>query len=159
MGAATGAKGSVTVIRALSPDEKARPLAGYQRFELGKLDDRMNGQGPAGLWGKVAERLPGQLRSKGIPDRASGKTAVINGTLLHYEGSGAMGLALGPTEFAVARVELADKASGKVLGVANCVGRTNERVNMGLDKKAEGLAKAIAEWIDQNYPTEGRTNE
>ena len=55
-------------------------------------------------------------------------------------------------EFAVARVEFVDKDSGKVLGRSSCVGRTTERVNLGVGKKAEGLAKAIVKWIDARYP-------
>jgi prophage DNA circulation protein len=63
----------------------------------------------------------------------------------------------GPFEEVVARVELVDKASGTVLGVANCIGRSNTSVNKGVNKKAEGLSKAIAIWIGRSYPKSMKT--
>jgi len=60
--------------------------------------------------------------------------------------------AFGPLEEAVCEVQLVDKASGEVIGNATCVGRSTATVNQGLDKKAQGLAKAIVDWIKSNRP-------
>ncbi len=76
--------------------------------------------------------------------------------MLHYEDSSVVGKALGPLEFVVARVQFVDKDSGKVLATVNCVGRTTTRVNLGVARKAEGLAKAIVRWIDERYPKDKR---
>ena len=58
-----------------------------------------------------------------------------------------MGVVLGDVEEVIVRTELVDKASGQVLFVSNCIGRSTSRVNRGVPKKAEGLAKSIAGWI------------
>jgi hypothetical protein len=52
-----------------------------------------------------------------------------------------------------------DKDTGKVLGSANCIGRTAERVNIGVEKKAEGLSKAFIAWIESRYPLPEKNNE
>jgi hypothetical protein len=63
-----------------------------------------------------------------------------------------MGYAFGNFEEVLARVEFVDKATNKVMGTANCIGRTAETVNVGVETKAEGLAKAIVNWIADRYP-------
>jgi hypothetical protein len=49
-------------------------------------------------------------------------------------------------------MQLVDAASGEVISEAMCVGRTKESVNLGPAKKAEGLSKAIVEWIKPGFP-------
>jgi len=157
-GLALGAKGSVTP---LMPTQAPPPrtLGVYQRFELGKFTDDMAGLVPPALF----QELPGQfgraLAGKKIANAPSGRTLLIRGKVLHYEDSSTVGKAVGPVEFVVAQVEFVDKDSGKVLGRANCVGRTTARVNWGVAKKAEGLARAIANWIDHRYPEDMRIEE
>ena len=157
LGVATGAKGMATPLRPVAADSSQRPLGVYERCELGKISDDMNGHSPAELLTYLPDELARQLAAKRIPNAAAGRTLTIQGKILHYEESGLFGQAFGPLEEVVARIELVDKQSGKVLGVANCVGRTKETVNLGVKSKAEGLAKAIAGWIDKRYPEDKRT--
>lgn len=155
VGVARGAKGTVTVRQAIAADEQARPLGVYERFEL-RITDATDGKTPAQLLARLPEEFSKQLTGKKIPNARSGKTLLINAEILHYEDSSAVGLALGPLEFVVAKVEFVDESSKRRIGLANCVGRTTERVNLGVAKKAEGLAKAIVNWIDENYPQDKR---
>ena len=96
------------------------------------------------------------MASKKLPNDPSGKTLVIRGRILHYEDSGILGH-ITPLEQVIARIELVDKATGQVIGVANCIGRSTTSLNAGVAKKGEGLAKAIVSWLDKRYPEEGRS--
>ena len=107
---------------------------------------------PPDLWADLRTAFAEELAEKGLPNDSSGKTLLIRGRIVHYEGDGILGLALSPLEEVVARIELVDKDSGNVLGVANCIGRTTASVNTGVEKKAQGLAKAIVSWLDKRYP-------
>lgn len=158
LGAATGAKGVAIPLKPVAGSPSDRPLGAYERFELGSITDGINGQTPPGLLTQLPAEFEKQLAAKKLPNPASGKTLVIRGEIRHYEASGLFGQAFGPLEEVIARIELVDKDSGNVLGVANCVGRTKESINMGVRAKAEGLAKAIVGWIDKLYPDDKRTN-
>ena len=158
-GAATGGKGSFTVLQPISADMNARPLGVYDRFELGSITDNMNGLAPTGLFSALPGEFAVALAGEKIPNALRGKTLLIRGKVLHYEDASMTGHAFGPLEEVVARIELVDKNTGRVIGVANCVGRTQESVNTGVSKKAEGLAKAIAKWIDKYYPQDKRIKD
>ena len=80
----------------------------------------------------------------------------MRGRILHYEDADTLGIAIGPLEEVVARLEMVDKDSGQVLAQANCIGRTTTRTTLGVANKGRGLAKAIASWIDNRYPEQGR---
>ena len=155
-GAALGPKGKVVV---LSPivDSSAKPLGVYQRFEMERFVDSMDGQAPPDLNQYLAPAFAKELLDDRIPEAAYGKTLLIRGKFIHYETGDMLDQAFGPLEEVIARVELVDKDSGKVIGVANCIGRTKETVRMGVKNKADGLAKAIAGWIGKNYPDNRRT--
>ena len=156
VGLATGARGSVTVVESALAGKESRPLGVYRRFELGELTDDMGGRVPPELFSLLPAAFEKALAAKKIPNAPAGKTLLIRGKVLHYEDSSVVGKALGPLEFVVARVQFVDKDSGKVLATANCVGRTTTRVNLGVARKAEGLAKAIVRWIDERYPKDRR---
>ena len=91
-------------------------------------------------------------RVKYLPKNPSGKTLVINVAVLHYEKADLVDNVFGPHEEVVARVELVDQAGGKVLANGNAVGRTTKTVGLGVQNKAEGLAKGIVKWITDYYP-------
>jgi len=158
LGGATGAKGVAIDLKPVATTSSDRPLGAYERFELGSITDGISGRTPADLLTQLPAEFVKQLAAKKLPNPASGRTLLIRGEILHYEASGLFGQAFGPLEEVIARIELVDKDSGNVLGVANCVGRTKESVNMGVRAKAEGLAKAIVGWIDKLYPDDKRTN-
>ena len=137
----------------LSPGgEGAWPLAGYTRFELEPFTDDFGGRTPAELLRRLPEKFQEELAEAKLPNQPGGKTLVIRGSVRHYESSNLVGMALGPIEEVIARVELLDKDSGKVIARANCVGRTTKAVGKGVSKKTEGLAKAIVSWIKTYYP-------
>ena len=117
----------------------------------------MNGQTPRALFDLLGEKFALELAKTKLPVGGA-KTLLGRGKVLHYEDSSTVGKAVGPVEFVVARIEFVDKGTDSVIGVANCVGRTTARVNLGAEEKAEGLARAIVKWIDERYPKEeGRT--
>ena len=152
VGVAMGAKGVFTPIQPVAATKDQRPLGGYERIELVRFTDDFGGKVPPALWQHLPGEFQKQLAEKKLPNRPQGKTLLLRGKILHYEDENLVGLVVGPLEEVVVRVELVDKASGKVLGVANCIGRTTTRVNSGVENKAEGLAKALASWIASRYP-------
>jgi len=156
VGIARGAKGLYAPIMAVSPDKSAKPLGQYRYFELATLSDDFGGNVPDDLMMYLRAAFAEQLAEAEIPQQPGGKTLLIRGKILHYEDSSTLGLALGPIEEVVARIELVDKDSGKVIGLANCIGRTTSRVNVGVAKKGQGLAKAIVSWIASRYPEQDR---
>ena len=125
----------------------AQPLREYSRFEVGEFANEIGLQLPADLLPQFRADLPAMLAKYKVAGGPGGKTLLIRGRVLHYEGSGAVGVVTSPVEEVVVRTELVDKASGRVLATANCVGRSTTRLNRGVDKKAAGLAKAVAKWI------------
>ena len=159
IGVARGAKGVYAPIQPVAAATGTRPLGQYKRFELGEFTDDFGGKVPSDLMSHARSAFPEELANKKLPNEPSGKTLLIRGKFLHYEDSGTLGMVTGPLEEVVARVELVDKDSGQVLGTGNCIGRTTNRVNMGVAKKGQGLAKAIVSWIDARYPEEGRVEE
>ncbi len=146
-GAVRGAKGVHVALQPLPGS-----LAEYGSFELGEFRDDFGGKMPPQLLAMLPVKFNEQLQKADLPLRAGGPTAIVRGTILHYEAAGLVGNVFGPLEEVVARVELVDAASGRVLGTANAIGRSTESINLGVDAKATGLAKAIVEWIAENYP-------
>jgi hypothetical protein len=151
-GVALGAKGTFLPIEPLAAAGEARPLGAYRRFELGELVDGIGGKVPPDLLGHLPEAFHKQLEEAKLPNEPDGKALVIRGTIIHYEDASVLGFLVGPLEQVIVRTELVDKDSGKVLGRANCVGRTTERINAGVRMKAQGLAKAFVKWIESGFP-------
>ncbi len=156
LGAATGGKGTSVALQGISA---GTGLGAYNRFELGPITDDMNGRVPAGLFSALPREFAKELAVKKIPNIPGGKTLLIRGKVLHYEDASMVGHAFGPLEEVIARIEFVDKDTGKVIGTANCVGRTKESLNVGVGSKAQGLAKGIVGWIDKRYPDNRRTKK
>lgn len=152
VGVARGAKGVYAPIQPVAAVAETRPLGIYKRFELGEFVDDFGGKVPAGLMPAFRRAFASQIADNKLPNEPQGKTLLIRGRLLHYESASTLAVAIGPLEQVIARVELVDKDTGQVLGVANCIGRTTTRVNVGVDKKGDGLAKAIVSWLAARYP-------
>lgn len=140
-GKVRGAKGIVAPVQPLASVNE------YTRFELGAIQDDTGGKVPPAFLHALPRDWQENLADSRLPN-VEGKTAVLRGRIVHYEDSGTLLAALSPLEEVICRTELVDKASGQVLGVANCVGRTTENVNRGPSKKADGLAKAFVSWIE-----------
>ena len=156
VGTVRGAKGTYAPIKPLSQIKNEPVLAAYTNFELGPIVDDIGGKTPAEFWGFLPKEFYKAMWKKKLPMQAGGKTLVIRGRVVHYESAGTLGMAIGPLEEVIVRTELVDASTGQVLAVGNCIGRTEETVNSGVEKKAEGLAKAFAAWIDAHYPKTGR---
>ena len=156
---AMGAKGSYLSIQPMAASGDQRPLREYTRFELGRISDDIAGAVPSEVREALPREFADELARKKLPSLPGGKTLLIKGTVIHYESEDLLGMVTGPTEEIVVRTEFVDKDTNRVLGVANCVGRTTSRVNRGPGKKAEGLAKAFVAWIDDRYPKDQRTED
>jgi hypothetical protein len=150
-GVALGPKGVYAEKNSMGPEE-ARPLAGYQNFQMGSLVDGFGGQTPAEFMARLKQEVPTQLQEHKLPTNAAGETCLINIRVIYYEKAGITGQAFGPFEEAVTQVDLVDKTTGKVVGIANVIGRSAETVNQGAEKKAIGVAKGVASWIQKRYP-------
>jgi hypothetical protein len=152
-GVVTGPKGVYSQIQPLAATARSTVLAPYSRFELGEFNDGFAGKTPLTLFAHLPGQFRHQLAERRLPNNSTGKTLLVRGTVIYYEGVGGKAdVVLGEIEEVIARVELVDVSSGAVLGTAICVGRSTDRVNIGVEKKADGLAKAITAWIAANYP-------
>ncbi len=155
LGVAVGAKGSYQPITGVSAGDELAAVA-YTNFELARLTDATGGRVPGAFWGYLPEEFNKELVAKKLPQQPGGRTLVARGSVIYYEDASLTGNVFGPLEEVVARIEFVDKASGRTVVQVFCVGRTKESVNLGVQKKAEGLAKAIVRWIHDHYPKEGR---
>lgn len=154
-----GASGVHAVTQPMSSDDGARPLGEYTRFVMGEWSDDFGGKVPDRLFTLLPGKFAEAREHAKLPNDPGGKTLVVRGRVLHYESENLFGMITGPLEEAVARVELVDQETGRVLAAGNCIGRTEERVNQGVEKKAEGLAKAIVKWISSRYPDRDEADE
>jgi hypothetical protein len=151
LGGIRGAKGIYAADRPLAATKEQRPLGAYGRYELARLEDDFGGKVPPELFSYLPEKFQHYLAEAKLASR-SGKTLLIRGRVLYYEDASTLAHALGPFEEAIAKIELVDAESNQVLGTAYCIGRTKESVNQGVEKKADGLAKAIVSWIADRTP-------
>lgn len=149
---ALGAKGNYIPMRPAGWDKLQAPLKEYSNLQLGPIEDSFGGLVPAALLRVLPGKFQNALADANLPTKPGGKTLLIRGKIYHYEKSGLFGNVFGPHEEVVARMELVDKKTGKVIAVANCIGRTNKSVNLGVDKKADGLVKGIVKWLASGYP-------
>lgn len=109
---------------------------------------------PSTLPAMVRTRLIQDLRDKNQPVGMAGDDVlIVRGRIIYYERGGGVDHVWGPLEEAVAIVSLVDRASGVTVAQAGCVGRSNASVSVGVESKADGLAEAVANWIDQHRPT------
>jgi len=143
-----GGKGTFAFLSPKYADQSL--LAAYTNFRIGAMNDE-TGLVPAGFFDRASVQMQADLLDKGLGNDA-GKTAVIEGDVVHYETEGSMAMILGPMEEIVVKSRLVDEETGQVLARARCVGRIDARVNKGADKVAEGLGKAFASWIEANHP-------
>ncbi len=150
---ARGGQGAYFQEKPLSPTPKDHlALADYQRFELGEFKN-MSGQSmPPDFPSLLAAKFSEHLAKSKLPKGASGKTLAFNVTLIYYEKASTVENVFGPLEEAVARVEVVDKDSGKVLATGAVVGRSTQSVGLGPEYKADGMAKALLKWASDYYP-------
>ncbi|MFP4354116.1 MAG: hypothetical protein ACLFUJ_03250 [Phycisphaerae bacterium] len=151
VGLVQGPKGLAAEIEPVASTEGARPLGEYTQFRIGEISDPYH-QLPAGFIDLVKQKFTQRLADSDLPLGRPGKTLELTGVVLYFEMSSMIGKAFGPLEEVIIRTDMVDASSGQVLGKATCIGRTTNRVNLGVEKKADGLAKAFVDWIVANHP-------
>jgi hypothetical protein len=155
LGAVRGPQGVAVVVEPVSPYRSDFALGQYTHFQLGTITDEF-GRTPRRFFLMFPQDFTNALMDKRMLGRSGGKTLLIRGKIIHFEDTTRVTSHLfGPFEEIIARIELVDKDTGRVLGVADCVGRSTESVNQGLEKKSAGLAMAIVEWIVQHQRRPG----
>lgn len=147
VGIVRGGSGITTVIEPISAD-----VTRYGSIELATFDDQTGTGVPAQLQPMLQRFFKEMLVEKKIPRVGHGdRTLTVRGTFLYYERAGrTVSQAVSPIEEVVARVELLE--GGKVIAQANCVGRSTATSTYGVKAKAQGLAKAIIDWLEKAYP-------
>lgn len=150
LGATMGAKGSALPIG--TPSVAADR---YTEVSIERFANEVPGLMPAGFHGLVdGETRKLLVKEKalwpgtGTPDR----TLIIRGKYIHYE---VAGRGLSPHAEVVARVQLVDGPTGKVIVTANCVGRGSSTANTGTEKIAGGLAEGIVKFIKRTCSSRG----
>jgi len=139
------------------PEEDTTFLAAYRNFELVLPVKSEFADTPKEFMDYFPVRFGEHLASKDLPTGRDGKTLLVDVTILAYQAVVSYHKAWGPTEEVVARVELKDKDTGKIIGRAVCIGRTYQSIGLGHEWKAWGLCRAIInDWINEYYPKEGR---
>jgi hypothetical protein len=156
VGEVRGASGIVMPIDPPVTGANPNQLADYHCFVLGDIRDDIGGRLSREFLPILRAEFKERLAAKRLPDEPGGKTLEVRGRIIHYEDVGTLGNVIGPLEEVICRTEFVDKATGQVVAVVNCIGRTNTSLNRGVKTKAEGLAKAIVGWIDKRYPKAGR---
>lgn len=152
MEATMGAKGSYFEEKPLAADKEQKVLAEYQRFELGQVKNSTGKFLPPEFMTYLPKQFEKQLADSRLPKGVSGKTIVFNVEVIHYEAAGLTDNVFGPFEEVVARVQLLDKQTGAVKAQGVAIGRTEQSVSLGPEKKAEGLAKGLIKWAKDYYP-------
>ena len=127
-------------------------LGAYANVEVGSFSDAFVGHTPDELLALLPDRILAYLDQAEVPTRRSGKTLVIEGTIIYYEAAGPAGGGLSAFEEAVAEVQLLDKDSGQIVATAHCIGRSTTFMSKGAAEKADRLGKSIAAWVAEHYP-------
>ncbi len=151
-GAVLGGRGTFMPIQPVAADKTTKTLGEYTNFELGPIVDGIGGKTPVDLAGHLGKAFAKEAGGARLPLDPTGKTLIIRGKIIHYESTSTVGYVLGPLEEAICLTELVDKDTGRVLGVANCIGRTKAATSSGVKEKAAGLAKAFVKWIEHRFP-------
>ena len=154
-----GPKGAYWEEKSLAYSKRDKALASYTNFVLGQVKNGYGHNVPEDFFTVFPDEFEKALEKSKLPNVESGKTLVVNVTVIHYETADETDNVLGPLEQVVAKVQLMDKATNKVLAYGNVVGRTGKTVGLGVEWKARGLAKGIVKWICDYYPKKEKAKE
>jgi hypothetical protein len=149
--AGLGGRGAVASLQSPSSASAMPPLAEYKNFELGQLEDDFGGMVPSEFYDEIPGHFQREVLDANLPTDPTGKTAVIRGTIIHYEGKDLVGSIVSPLDQVIVRAEMVDQQTGEILGRANLVGRTTSRTRRGPSIVAEGYARACVQWFSENY--------
>jgi len=155
-----GPKGAYWEEKPLAVSKSQKVLAPYTKFVLGQVKNDFGSNVPPAFFDLFPAEFEIAIQKAKLPDIETQKTLVVNVSVIHYETADMKDNVLGPLEQVVARVQLVDKSTNKVLARGNVIGRTGKSVGLGVDWKARGLAKGIVKWISDYYPKrEGEEEE
>ena len=146
--AAMGGRGDVAPLSGYQGE--GTPLAEYQNFELGEVRDSFGGV-PQEFFDALRQHYAREVEDAKLPTDPGGRTVVVRGEILHYEGTGLVDTIVSPMGEVVVRAEMVDKGTGEVLATANLVGRIQSRLRQGPSLVAEGYARAAVNWYKDNY--------
>ena len=152
MEAAMGPKAAYYEEKPLAEKKDHKALEAYKRFELGEVKNMTGKFMPPDFMTYLPAQFKEQLASSDLPKEASGKTLVFQVSIIHYEAASMVSNAFGPFEEVVARVELVNKDDGQAVSQGVAISRSEKSVNLGSEKKAQGLAKALIKWASDYYP-------
>jgi hypothetical protein len=152
MEATMGAKGTYYQGTPLGPDKDHMALQEYKRFELGEVKNSAGKFLPPEFLVYFPRQFNKVMGKSHLPADPSGKTLLIRVNVIHYEKANTVDNVFGPFEEVVARVELVDKDSSRVLGEGAVIGRTTQSAGLGPEAKAEGLARGLVKWLSDYYP-------
>ncbi len=149
--AGMGGRGAVASLQSPVSASAQPPLAEYENFELGDLKEDFGGMVPREFYDEIPGHFQREVVDANLPVSPGGKTAVIRGTIIHYEGKDLVGSIVSPLDQVIVRAEMVDQQTGEILGRANLVGRTTSRTRRGPSIVAEGYARAAVQWFSENY--------
>ncbi|MBN1436415.1 MAG: hypothetical protein JW936_05020 [Sedimentisphaerales bacterium] len=148
-----GAAGVPLVISGQETQIKSIPLT-YGNYQLERFTCDIGTLCDPQFFSALPNRVSQELSTREVDDEdvsffvgPSNRTVIIRGRVIHYETADLLGVAMGPMEEAICRVQLVDADSGTVLADTNCVGRVESTVRSGPDELAHGVARAIRELL------------
>ena len=150
--ATMGPKAAYFEEKPVAAQKDHKGLEAFKRFELGEVKNMTGKLMPPEFPSHLAAQFKAQLAESDLPKEPSGKTLVFQVSIIHYEAASMVSNAFGPFEEVVARVELVNKDDGQAVGQGVAISRSEKSVNLGSEKKAQGLAKALIKWASDYYP-------
>ena len=109
----------------------------YGAVVVGPISDEMCGCAPASLLAETRAAVRRELLRDGWG--AGAPSLLITGAVVHYEGlGGLLDRVTGPFEELVVRVTLSDSSSGDIVGIANCIGRSDANTSAGARSEGAG---------------------
>ena len=148
-----GAKGVPLIITGQESQVRSIPRE-YGAYRLERFTCDIGSLCDSGFFAALPDRVAQELSTRNGDNGSmsffagpSNRTVIIRGRVVHYETADLLGVAMGPMEEDVCRVQFVDADSGTVLADTNCVGRVESSVRSGPDQLAHGVARAIRDLL------------
>jgi hypothetical protein len=74
----------------------------------------------------------------------------LSGEITHHESADAVDTVTGPLEEVIVAATLTDAQSGQIVAQANLIGRAKATTASGDENLADGVRKALEEWLDKH---------
>ena len=151
---ATGAKGRAQSVQLVTAN-----LSDYDAVKVDSFSDDTAGLSNSSFLAVLPAKVTDQIVEKTYLGRQGAKVLRVSGSLIVYDTGTTTDKWADPMEQAICQVKLIDAASGDVLGIARCDSRAKSSVRKGPEELAEGMGKAIAEWIIEHDSRGARPEE